>query len=474
MAINLNGALRWKSANADEAAMLADLQGNILKGHGRRATRHLFLRFKTDKARAKKFVRDISLLLISAHEQLRQADAFKIAKIDGGPFVGFFLTFAGYEALGIADKAPTQGSAGQVFKQGMRARAATLSDPSLAQLDRGYRGAIHAMVLIADPPDSPASWTSKHADDMETKILNLMNGAADVVASEAGRAIFNAAGEGLEHFGYVDGRSQPLLLVEDVQREHDSNGGTDKWNPEFPLKQVLVKDPGSASPNAFGSYFVFRKLEQNVKAFKDAEEALGTTLGSGELAGAMVVGRWENGTSVQISGTDAATTPISNNFNYSTDVGGARCPIHGHVRKTNPRGESAVKFGIPEADERAHLMARRGITYGRRAKIVDPQDEPSQGVGLLFMAYQCSLENQFEFTQASWANNENFLSPAGGGALATGRDPIIGQGGVSTLRHNKKWDNAGGGTADVAFGGFVTLKGGEYFFAPSKSMLAGV
>ena len=474
MAINLDGALRWKTANAEEVAMLADLQGNILKGHGRRATRHLFLRFNADKARARKFVRDISLLLVSAHEQLRQADAFKVAKVDGGPFVAFFLTFKGYEALGIADRAPIQGPAGEVFRQGMRARAAQLSDPALADLEADYRGDIHAMVLIADQPDSPDSWTSNSADDMETKILNVMSEAAEVVASEAGRAIFNAAGEGLEHFGYVDGRSQPLLLVEDVQREHDANGGTDKWNPEFPLRQVLVKDPGSASPHAFGSYFVFRKLEQNVKAFSTAEEALGVTLGSGELAGAMIVGRWENGTSVQVSGTDTPTSPISNNFNYSTDTGGARCPFHGHVRKANPRGESAVKFGIPEAAERAHLMARRGITYGRRESIVDPQDEPTQGVGLLFMAYQSSLENQFEFTQASWANNENFLNSASGGAIATGRDPIIGEGGVSTLRHHKVWDNAAGGTVDAPFGGFVTLKGGEYFFAPSKSTLAGV
>lgn len=468
MPVKLDAPLRWKTADVEETAMLADLQGNILKGHGRRATRHLFLEFSADKARARTFVRTLSHFVTSARRQLHQAEAFKIAKLSGGPFVAVFLTFAGYEALGIPERAPVAGEAGQVFRDGMRARAARLNDPPRQDLEPDYRENIHAMILLAGDPDDDASWTSSTVDDLETKILNLMNGAARVVASEAGRGIFNAHGDGLEHFGYVDGRSQPLLLVEDVERERDHLGGIDRWDPSFPIGQVLLKDPGSPLPTAFGSYFVFRKLEQNVKGFQAAEDALGDTLGNGELAGATIVGRWEDGTSVQISDEDGQNNPISNNFNYADDPKGSKCPFHGHVRKSNPRGESAVKFGIPVADERAHLMARRGITYGRRSSIVDPEDKPTGGVGLLFMAYQKDLGLQFEFTQASWVDNENFLQPT------TGRDPIIGQGGVSTLHHNKTWGDPEGGTVDAPFGGFVTLKGGEYFFAPAISTLAAI
>ena len=45
MAVNLAAPLAWKTATPDESAMLADLQANILKGHGRNHTANLFLRF---------------------------------------------------------------------------------------------------------------------------------------------------------------------------------------------------------------------------------------------------------------------------------------------------------------------------------------------------------------------------------------------------------------------------------------------
>ena len=57
--INLDLPLAWTAASADETAMLADLQGNILKGHGRRVTRHLFLKFGGDQAKARASIRAI-------------------------------------------------------------------------------------------------------------------------------------------------------------------------------------------------------------------------------------------------------------------------------------------------------------------------------------------------------------------------------------------------------------------------------
>ncbi|RYI87578.1 MAG: hypothetical protein EON47_22225, partial [Acetobacteraceae bacterium] len=58
-----------------------------------------------------------------------------------------------------------------------------------------------------------------------------LNGTgARVLGVERGRAQFRtfkpgAAPEGVEHFGYVDGRSQPLFLAEDVEAEtHGTDG----------------------------------------------------------------------------------------------------------------------------------------------------------------------------------------------------------------------------------------------------------
>lgn len=77
-----------------------------------------------------------------------------------------------------------------------------------------------------------------------------------------------------------------------------------------------------------------------------------------------------------------------------------------------------------EAKEREHLMARRGQTYGIRAD--DPRDnliskKPERWVGLLFMAFNSDIGNQFEFTQSVWANNLGFPS------VSVGIDPVIGQ-----------------------------------------------
>lgn len=111
----------------------------------------------------------------------------------------------------------------------------------------------------------------------------------------------------------------------------------------------------------------------------------------------------------------------------------------------------------------ASRTARRGITYGTRLEDPDTHelvDQPNDGVGLLFMSYQASIENQFRFMQTVWANNENF--PEAG----VGIDPIIGQRGTLG-QHWPPVYNSTAGAIQKLFAGFVTLKGGEYFFAPS-------
>ena len=456
MPVDLASTPSWKAADSDTSEMLTRLQANILKGHGRRATRLLFLRFIGPQDGSRAFLRTIEPLAMSASKQLGQAEIFKQTGQSGDPVLCIYLSSKGYSALGL-DALKPQVDDGGAFFNGMAARSGILTDPTGNDIEPGYRGDIHAMVLIAGDPDTSDSWTSNTVDNVETQVLNLMSQAATVVASESGRAIFNAHGDGLEHFGYVDGRSQPLLVLEDVQDEQ-AKSGIDQWDPTFPLSQVLVPDPGGNSANAFGSFFVFRKLEQNVDAFKTAEDALGVRLKNGELAGATLVGRFEDGTPVepvQFNGTDGQNAPITNNFNYSGDPPqGIRCPVHAHIRKTNPRN-----FRQP-------IMARRAIPYGQRDKIVNPSDRPQRDVGLLFMAHQSNLARQFEFTQQTWANSATF--PTGG----TGLDPIIGQGVHPDLTHFERWNDPASPKQPAPFGGFVRLKGGEYFFAPSKSMLS--
>lgn len=476
MPVRLNQPLST-SPNADEQAMLANLQGNILKGHGRNRTAHIFLRVKRGKAaQARAFFKQYAASkLMSAAQQLEAAAIFRQNPNSRNAlvtraFVAVVFSRSGYAALSVPSASTPNNAA---FSDGLKARGALLSDPPKAKWHSGYRGELHAMILIGAPADTP---TSDLSTLVETEIANLVASAPagiTFVGMERGRGYSNRNGDGLEHFGYVDGRSQPLLLEADLTRERTQiEPGPLQWDPAFPLSQVLVKDPAVSDPNTFGSYFVFRKLEQNVKGFKDAEEALQRRLETlagavgqtfpDELAGAMVVGRFQDGTPVVLQSSDGLIAPVRNNFGFDNDTQGLKCPFSAHIRKTNPRGDTSRMFGVPLAEERAHIMARRGITYGKRKQVDgELQGTPTGRVGLLFMAYQSNIENQFEFTQASWANSENFVQPG------TGVDPIIGQGGALPQQHPAGWNNAGAQKDSSLFANFVSMKGGEYFFAPS-------
>jgi Dyp-type peroxidase family len=317
----------------------------------------------------------------------------------------------------------------------------------------------------------------------------IVDAGGKVVHVQHGKALKNARGDGIENFGYVDGRSQPLLLQEDIVAESAADG-TSRWLPDAPLEQALIQDPGvpvppGTEPTSFGSLFVFRKLEQDVRGFKTREQvfadALALTGAKRELAGALVVGRFEDGTPVTLSDTPRDRDP-QNDFNYANDPG-TRCPFHAHIRKSNPRGSGGAEA---ESDERRHLMVRRGIPYEDKKRIVHPSELPdvestsdfntevkdllpTGGVGLLFMAYNADIDKQFKFTQQIWVNNPNFPIPG-----THGIDPVIGQGPSTPGQQQTRtrWDDpASPLNGSMSFAGFVKMKGGEYFFSPSIAFL---
>ncbi len=490
MPANLARPLSWKSAEDDELLMLQSLQGNILKGHGRHFTANIFFTLDPKRAKeARRMLRELANFhLVSAYRQLIDADAFKNAgkKEEGGRGGGAFthlaLSVDGYTAIEKADVAPTDPE----FRRGMKDAGSLrdLADPDVDTWEPEFRATIHGVVIAAH---ETASETAKLAD----RIRGLIEKAGGTVFIQRGATLRNAAGEGIEHFGYVDGRSQPLMLAEDIEEERKRTG-TNRWNPAFPLSLALVPDPGVENdPTAFGSYLVFRKLEQRVRAFKTREQTIADTLGlkgaeARELAGALLVGRFEDGTPVTLSDEARGAKP-ANNFDYTGDPG-LRCPFHAHIRKTNPRGSGGTDPDLKkgEAQERLHLMPRRGIPYEDARREVHPAELPAakdsrefarkvapklpeKGVGLLFMAYNSDLGRQFKFTQAAWANATDFpVSPKG----PHGLDPVIGQGPLTPNEQKlpKVWDGKEM-TDGVDFGGFVHMKGGEYFFSPSLTFL---
>ena len=435
-------------------SLFSNLQGNILKSHGRNHTTNIFIKFDKNKENiTKKWIKDFAEKITSCKTQLRETERYKRNKVPGGTFYNLFLSAKGYEYFGKDITKFKDNS----FINGME--VADLNDPKISEWETGFKEEIHAMILIGDMDLNKLGEISKG-------IIKEVEELVQILTIEYGDAIRNSNGDGLEHFGYVDGISQPLFFKDEVDENISSNITPLKFDPSATLDLVLVIDPFVNGKDAFGSYFVFRKLEQNVKGFKESEEKLAIDLGlkgedndDEERAGAMIVGRFEDGTPVTLSNkNNLISSGTLNNFDYKNDADGAKCPFHAHIRKSNPRRNE---------DDKSHIMARRGIPYGHRnvSPEIDPviAQMPTGGVGLLFMSFQKSIVNQFEVIQKYWVNEDDFPHKE------TGIDPIIGQDGtdnISVGKYAKKYDSISS-IETQSFKNFVTFKGGEYFFAPS-------
>ena len=448
MAINLTKPLDDTVISTQERNFLLDLQANILKGHGREHVALVFLAIR-DTNKARKFLHGFPVT--SAFRQLDEAKQFKATRAPGGVVRLAFLSQSGLVAFGHGQKFTSFG----LFAGGMAADTAVLDGGSTTSWQPELTKPVHVMLLVAyhDATDL-ARIVAKLVSDLEDPASGF-----EVVFVQEGRAYKNGDSVGIEHFGYVDGRSQPLMLKSEIDAEPHT-----VYDPTAPLAQFLITDPLHTA--AQGSFFVFRKLEQNVAGFKRGEDALATTMGLAgadrERAGAQVVGRFEDGTPLTLHSAEQGV-PVVNDFDYTADPG-TKCPFHGHIRKSNPRGSSPGGLAFDKSVQ----MARRGITYGCRVQDPDSKefvDKPNDGVGLLFMSYQASIEKQFHFMQTAWVNNDGF--PKAG----VGIDPVIGQA-SSALPQTwpPTYGSAVGGVPSL-FRGFVSLKGGEYFYAPSLSGL---
>ncbi|MEM7591568.1 MAG: Dyp-type peroxidase [Cyanobacteria bacterium P01_A01_bin.83] len=469
------------------ADLLQDLQGNILKSHGRDHSVHLFLEFKPGQVdQVKSWIQDFSNKYVtSAHQQAEEAINFKRDGTPGEIFANFFLSSKGYEYLEFPEWETPED---QAFINGMKAYNGNFNDPPVNTWDQGFQSNdIHALVLIAD-------------DDVDSLlqevnlIMRQIAKIADILQREDGFVLRNSAGTVIEHFGFADGVSQPLFLKRDILRAKINDGDFSKWDPRAPLDLVLVKDPLGKTDDSYGSYLVYRKLEQDVKAFRSAEKFMANQLEiDKELAGAYMVGRFADGTPVTLSDESAyVTSEPSNNFNYDEDPVGdinqrpaaLKCPFQSHIRKTNPRGDTGRITSAPNledalADEKMRRIARRAISYG----VNDLSLEPEKDSGLLFLCFQADIQRQFNFMQINWANQTDFVR------VGAGTDPIIGQtandhnldSGNDDERRKRQWPTKWGEAESKSeaemfpnggqFNLWVHLKGGEYFFAPSMSFL---
>lgn len=495
---------------------LDNIQGNILGGFNKDFQTFVFLKF-TGQAAGRAWLKELGDadnafgVAASSSRQVLQFNAqFKAIKAEGkeperfieSAWTNLAISFSGLKALGV--KAADLGAFPQAFRDGMAARKDALgdvgpSDPSHWIAPLGSPD-VHALLVVA--ADSEARLALRLANIRATPAFQA--GAVSLLVVQ-GRTRMDLPGQaGHEHFGFKDGVSQPgirgVTVPDDpVGNPDQGHPGQDLlWPGEFVLgypTQIAVAKPGHDGPNpdpgpvsqsgpawtVDGSYLVFRRLAQDVPAFRNQVTSLAAAHGlHPDLMGAKLVGRYKSGCPVAAREfqpspfvpppTDpeifqpglADSDAMNNNFEFGTDPSGAVCPLAAHIRKAYPRDEiTPAGPANSESDTQTRRLLRRGIPFGNSfgAATGGAASDPR---GLVFQCYQRSIEDQFEFVQSAWVNNPGFPPGAVGGN--PGEDPIIAQSAAGPFQVKP-----GGAAASVKH--FVTTTGGEYFFAPSIDAL---
>jgi Dyp-type peroxidase family len=494
--------------------MLKDVQANILKGHGRAFAYHIFLELRPAQiADAKAWIANFATNRITSAWKLEQGRRlFKRTGADGGAVFTVSISATGYAALGFG---PTQlpveleTPANQIvkdlaaFPDGAKASASKLGDGDVSvDWEPAFRSNVDVLILVADDhPDKAAL--------LADRIIQEVSDFSEVLLNQKGHVLYRQAAHaghiGIEQFGYADGISQPLYFKDEIEAQ----ASNENWSDREPLNLVLVPDSHGQDFNSFGSFLVFRKLEQNVAGFMNAEEHSVPPIKDSDgivnkdMAGAMIVGRFRNGNPLVTSGGATGDirydSQITNDFNYGNDSPpppssrtqyGSKCPFFAHTRITNPRADIKV---VPPTFVHSVRLTRRAIPYQDASRfgkgkedlliVTDEQlneNRPETGVGLLFMSYQAHIGKQFEFIQNNWANHGHIAG------RNIGQDGVIGQKSklppglpfrpadpdLQPRRLPGQWGETVDPSAhEISFGGFIKSKGAEYFFTPSISFL---
>lgn len=427
------------------------------------------------------------------------------------------FTATGLRKLGLPDGAGEEGDGlatfPGTFRMGMSGRSRVLGDAQddLSDLWRWrdvaigeQSGSDAALMIYATRPEDCEGILQQH--------LDILGGAALVhrVATQP------AAQDSLrqEHFGFQDGISQPVIrgtqrfvsgeALEDVLEPGEFILGYRSNQGYFPASPVVRSDSDyrrrlataqAESPKRFpafaddplgsafhdfgrnGSFLVLRQFEQHVDRFQrftnkaaarlqegypDLEEAIGRPPAPDWVA-AKMVGRWQDGSPLidrphyPRDGRGRGPARDKNDFAFGVDdPQGLRCPLGAHIRRANPRDSFDPSDPRGREITNRHRLLRRGRAYALES--ADGQEEK----GLLFGALCTDLERQFEFILQTWIN-----APAFHG-LNREADPLL------------RGDLSGAFTIPTPVGAiqleglerFVTVRGGGYYFLPSRSALA--
>jgi Dyp-type peroxidase family len=391
--------------SATWGAIAETLQGNIAKPHGREYT-VMLLFVLGDGAKARAGLASVAgTFVTSARQQSLQGE--QRAENPTTVLGNLGLSAGGYRKLGFTEqqleKAFAQRYDRNWFLDGMGAKAVALGDAA-GTLEQFYQDEkLDGYLLLACADAAALQQACQSA-------RTALNGFCTAIQEEPGRQILRD-GKCYEPFGFRDAIAMPGIF---------DTTASDKQ----PADTLLFRDRLAQDPSCFGTFVVYRKLEQDVAGFKQAAQGLATALGSTpDDAAALVVGRRQDGTLL---------IP-----DFSHDPGGNVCPFHAHVRKVNPQTTvTGNRVNIP--------LYRRATPYAADEK-----------QGLLFLAMQANLGAQFGMLVRTWMNSPDFPVPG------TGTDSLLGTPGGTQDWKGKSYD----------VGRHVTFRGGEFFFLPSLAFL---
>jgi Dyp-type peroxidase family len=488
---------------------LDQIQGNVLPGFKKDHQHFVFFSIN-DPAAARTWLNKLHTRLSSAAIVLDAHRVWKRMKEQRGkePDAAHFLLLnIALSAGGLAkliSKADVDGFEDVAFKLGLsEERSKLIGDPASAK-EPG-----HAANWLVGGPKHPVDGVLILASDdltwleEEQRKLAAELSAQGMKIEHVDRGDVSAAPTpGHEQFGFKDLVSSPAVRGRWPTAPYDfvtartlpSGAAFDALRADFaapgnrliwpghiifgygrqaaldPRVYEAANTPKGPAWAANGSFMVYRRLRQHPDVFwrfvEDAAKRLAKTYPKSapdkDRLAACFIGRWKSGTPLTRS-PDKDIGIVGDGLNYFTydskqapalpgdtapqaaDPDGLTCPVGAHIRKVNPRDQATDK-GISEQTP-PHSILRRGITYA-----TSDSDK-----GLLFVAYQSSIVDQFEFLMQMWMNKQRVPRPQ------AGCDPILSQtpGRVFSLPIDGKVERIAINKT------FIEATGGEYFFAPS-------
>lgn len=428
---------------------LSDVQGLVVRGYTMPTARHLLLR--VDSAPAARALLGSLVDGTPGRPQVTRATPW-VEKPDS--CLNVAVTAAGLGALGV----PPTGFPVE-FTEGAVARAAVVGDT-------GPSDPVHWRPVFTDPGFHLLLSLSAGSPEARDRATDAVLAGTAPGLTELDRIDADLLPGRVDHFGYVDGISQPTV-------DPAPPPGPPDRLPVQPTGAFLLGHPSQFTGHSHpvpgppelgrnGSFAAFRVLAQDVDAFCTllAEQARRTGVDP-ELVAARLCGRWRSGTPLVLApDTDARLPPEAlNDFDYAGDERGERCPIGAHVRRMHPRDSRVAGGGGHK-----HRIVRRGLTYGPPYDPDRPHDGQERGVVGLFIG--ASIRHQFEFLMAEWALDGLFAP-----GLGRTQDPFLGAGAGDGSGGRFRFRTAAGQAELTDLPRLVTTRGGAYVFLPSVTGL---